>query len=814
MTSKISSFNIAMEDLRQRSWMLALSLLGSFLALPVTFLLANRQFLSSLHPERTNGMTPAQWLTENYYNFFNGDSAFFSGFVLIAGAFIVGICGSRYLYSRRKSDLFHSLPIKRGKLFLIQWLNGFLIWLVPMVLCTMLTYFFALFNLLRVGGLGYAGLVFVGILKTMGILIIAYLTIYHFCLVCTAFCGNALNALCSTLLLGSAVMILYGLIHSLCDELFDTFVSLPFSPEQLVWASPIVNGFWVLNLTDVLDSVFGSQTNAALPSLFYLGMTLLVLAGNLGLAYRLFVKRPSELAERGICRPSAQHMMRLLAGFFGGICGAMFFSFIVGPENALGWQLFGGILFGGFAFGVMDIIMQRSFRTFFAHKWEMISCIAVSCLFFLSFIFDWIGYNTRIPAREQIQSATVGFYYYTDDSYVYELDRSGNLMRKNSSDYLPDIGFTDVDQIYALLQAAQKFSTDYNLSGPYAAVAESGRSSYLYLDPDGPSTLPDDINSYFPRNYQIRTFTIQVKLKSGLTFLRQYQISDASRELLRPFLENDGYRENFYKLSSGLLGLPESMDIETRFSYRIFPIKEKTQISAIMEAYQKDFLEHYCLEELDDGCSPLRFSLNFPGSNYGFSLDVYETYTNTMEVLQSIFPDYPLSMKDFVQKDLTEGRSLSSIEVSLDLGTTDKGHPIPITRESLGSYFGLEGYPDFATYQLQLDEEYQEKETEAQENPENEEESGEEKRVYDETVIYEEISLSITEKEDLRDLTDFLHAGRLNSAFLGTSGGEYIQFGSGVTEEERSFPCYVKKGELPQEWIDRLLEQGTIRTYY
>ena len=45
MTSRISYYKIALEDLRRRIWMLALSCLGNVLALPVTFLIMNHDYL-------------------------------------------------------------------------------------------------------------------------------------------------------------------------------------------------------------------------------------------------------------------------------------------------------------------------------------------------------------------------------------------------------------------------------------------------------------------------------------------------------------------------------------------------------------------------------------------------------------------------------------------------------------------------------------------------------------------------------------------------------------------------------------------------
>ena len=72
MTSKISYSNIsyykiALEDFRHKLWMLALSCLGSFLALPVAFLMSNRGYMSRIY--NASETTPQERLQHYYINF-------------------------------------------------------------------------------------------------------------------------------------------------------------------------------------------------------------------------------------------------------------------------------------------------------------------------------------------------------------------------------------------------------------------------------------------------------------------------------------------------------------------------------------------------------------------------------------------------------------------------------------------------------------------------------------------------------------------------------------------------------------------------
>lgn len=764
MTSKISSFKIAIEDIRHRVWMLALSCLGSFLALPVSFLLCNRDYLSSASYYENYGLL-GEHLYHDYTNFIFRHSVLLQAVVLFAGAFIVGICSFRHLYSRRMADLYHALPVKRERFFLIYWLDGVLIYLVPLLIGNLLTLGIMLVNLAHTGSTAYFGSLLASSLLQIGILLTAYLTVYHFCLVCVGFSGNAFNALCSICLLGSSAAALYAFVYELCDSFFRHFMDLPLTLWDIAWASPLVSAFLTVSIPDSAADYFiaGDFVPDQGKLLFLFVSVTLVWIVNLLLALLLYVKRPSELAERGVRSPLIQHPARILAAVLGGLSGAFIFYGML-DRDAVGWHLFGLILGGVFAFGVMDIILNMNFRAFFSHKWEMLATLLVSCLLFLSFSYDWFGYDTRIPDKEDIVSASFRFTGYGDSSYSLTLDPDSMTVNSTSSSAYrfgssPDMEYTDTDAIYALLSAI----------APQKSIPGGTHfSTGCYAD---------------------------IRLRGGRMFRRYYQVSEYELELVRPILESDAYRSTYYRASSGLLGAPDTISIEDSLLNIVYTNTDSEQIRLISEAYRQDLLEHYCLEKLENGLVVGNLSMHY-GRNV-VDLDVYEDYTHTIAALRDAVPGIAFSLEDLSIKQINAGVEPPYLNTMR----------LPVSREFYGSYFGLDGYPDYADFiagKEALDT--PEASGTADGSPESalpEEVKPTATREFDGSFPI----LTLTEKEDFEALAPFLHpcGRRVTSPLFSESQREYVCFGEIQTTSNQYVTCYVKKGELPEEWIDRIL---------
>lgn len=116
MTSKISFAKLLREDMKRRSWLLALCTVAFFLLGPVICLMnLESQF-------RRVRLDMGQYTLKDVKEWFLGFVGFNNGLLMAAVCICAVLCavtGYQYLHSRTKVDLFHSIPVKREKFFLV-----------------------------------------------------------------------------------------------------------------------------------------------------------------------------------------------------------------------------------------------------------------------------------------------------------------------------------------------------------------------------------------------------------------------------------------------------------------------------------------------------------------------------------------------------------------------------------------------------------------------------------------------------------------------------------------------------------------------
>ena len=126
MKSKIFSSKFLKASMKGNAWIPALLSIGFLLAFPVAMLLVIGEW---------NGLeiyTPEQMslLYENLWR----DGLMATGFVVVAIASALNaFSGFFYLYSQRKVDFYHSLPMKRSHMFVQKLWMGILYYLIPYV---------------------------------------------------------------------------------------------------------------------------------------------------------------------------------------------------------------------------------------------------------------------------------------------------------------------------------------------------------------------------------------------------------------------------------------------------------------------------------------------------------------------------------------------------------------------------------------------------------------------------------------------------------------------------------------------------------
>ncbi|MCD8325379.1 MAG: hypothetical protein LUC90_01480 [Lachnospiraceae bacterium] len=645
MTSRHFFFKYMIEDLRHRVWMAALSMLGSFLSMPVAFLLVQNSYQSAYNNYLVAGRQARalEYLQEELIDTFSTYGCVSCGFIAVVGAVIVGLFGFRYLFRRDMVDTWHSLPVKRSTLFWVNYLNGFLIWFVPFVINLLITLAIASGDMVRSG---IPGTLLGCVLTTVFVVTVSFLTVYNLVLLGVMLSGNVLNAMVSSGFVGLVAAVAYLIDWMGLAVYMDTFYSMPVDfDESALWLSPVISSVWILGLRHNVTIMTGE----------FLGKCLIVLLTAvlmLAASFAVYQKRPSEAAGGGVYFKGLSAVMRFVTAVAAGFGGWMFFAAVSGNAEAgdsPAWGIFGGILVSFLAYGVLDIVFSMGFKAFLSHKKAMIGAVVCSVLLGLSFSQDWYGYDTYLPSEARIEEAGIylGYYY-----------SGGNVLDR--------MHYTDSGDIYALLSNA----------------AENARDQVYDGDAQG--------------------VTMRITLKNGRTYYRYYILDSACRESLVNVMESDTYVESVYGITDSMAETISYLWLSR--GYESTYIRESDDIddtrTRIAEALRKD-IEEYGIQALYSE-DTVYCTINFSGydredERYASrSFNITDQWVNTIQVLKD------LGYGSYAEPLSAENVEYLSFYYTIDEEDFENTEDILLV---LGEYFGV----DMTGESLELDsEEYAE----------------------------------------------------------------------------------------------------------
>lgn len=582
MTSKRSFFNFMKEDLRHKVWMIALSLLGNFLAILVAFLIVEDSILRNLGVD-------LEIYTDTYIgsvvSFFNEVLTGLGGTIALIGAVIVGLFGFRFLFSKKMVDTYHSLPIKRNTQFWVTYVNGILIWLVPYLVSLLITLVIAVINMVPIGGWWACGLILKAAGMTSLVLLIGFLLMYHLVLVAVMLCGNVFNTLVTTCIIGCAVLCIYGLGIIFFEYYMDAFYATEQLAEAVIYTSPLVSAIYMLLAYCQGDPTFNFTTT------MNVNFIVMVLLGTA--AWRLYCKRASELAEQGVKNKIATTIMKLIASVLGGMGGWLVFVLIT-DANSVGWGIFGCILVSVMVYGVLDIIFHMDFKAFLANKLWMAATTVVALMLCLAFNMDWFGYDEYLPKQEKIQSMAIYAREYSNHYLNNEKDNPLELMEYKDQENIYKFLCTGVDNL-------NYFASDY-----------------------------EGTNLYYGNEYD--NVIVKVTLNNGRSYYRQYNLFEKDAEVFRAIVLNEDYAESNLVIDEKKRQSIYRVAIRTENTYIEEEEQRREVLDDLITAYNQDVLEHPEGAILGEG--RLMVQLRMYTHQYtNYYLDIYESMEHTMAAL-------------------------------------------------------------------------------------------------------------------------------------------------------------------------------------
>ncbi|MDE7284933.1 MAG: hypothetical protein K2N85_15325 [Lachnospiraceae bacterium] len=514
--------------------------------------------------------------------------------VVMALAALIGIQGFAYLYSRKKVDMYHSVPVSAKSRFIVVYINGIIIYLVSYLLSIIIAIGFAGIN----GAVNGRVLIECSLAFLLNILY--FLVIYNAVILAMMLAGNIIIA-------GGIAIVLLGIDFAL-EIILGDMRGYFFSTADSAFDSREVK---YCVLFDYIDYVYHWKTeirlsaiiNGVLPICF----KCLVFAVIFGiLAYLFYRKRPAEAAGRAVAFPLVKPVLKIAVAVTSGIavCSLLYVS-IFRYTDASKLSIGSAALLCGSA-GLaailcsvcLEAVYEFDVRAAVKHIASTCVSVVIAMSVFCIYYFDVFGYDSYVPEPDKVESAAILFFY--DQSY-FEIDEStGSSSYISEIDYLKDNMFlTDIDAICSLIEKDRK--SEWNPES-----MEDGRY----------------INVFF-------------RLKSGKEVNRRYAVDFAdpsNEELLDRVLGTKEYREGHYQVFKAEDMIRDNI-WQVTYSNGTMDTELSVEVSKLREAWMKDMQQYdFTLARNGRQCGYMEFTV--ANTYREWRLPVYENFKNTIAYLE------------------------------------------------------------------------------------------------------------------------------------------------------------------------------------
>ena len=541
MTSKSLFFKLMKEDFKTRVWTLAISILIFFFSLIVA-----TAMMISFNLYNSSTYNYSDDLAMNFMSYIGINNPFF-GIIFIVLSLVMAMSGFSYLYSKKKVDLYHSLPVKREVLYFIKLINGILIVVIPFIICEIVA------SLLAIANTGKISILIAAIWAiaewTLLFILSYFLTVFSIMLT-----GNMLIGILACGFFSFYFPLISLVLKGYQSTFFDTYYTSGFIIENVL---PNMSSFMLM------FNIF---------ELKWLTRIIIVILASIAFLFInlfLYKKRASEAAGKSVSFNVIKLPIKSMMVIFMSIL-----MYLLGYEvmnDSIGWGLFGLIVSGVITHCVMEIIYNQDFKKIFAKKIELLVLIIISIFIAAAFQFDIFGYDSYIPSASQIKSTAV----------------ISNLLESNSEQYYNKVEISDgyyndsfVDVDYASdskIEADLIKKMDIQNKDAVLELARQGIEAAKYdLEPHGD----------FDR------VLISYKLKNGRTVGRVYYVDlDQSTSGLSSVYADESYKKSSYPILSEN---PENivsvdfngiMDNDTHIVFHDDELKKK-----FVETYKKELM--------------------------------------------------------------------------------------------------------------------------------------------------------------------------------------------------------------------------------
>ncbi|MBR4168875.1 MAG: hypothetical protein IKR47_04005 [Lachnospiraceae bacterium] len=586
MTSKTLWNNLLKTECKHRIWVYVVSFLV-MLYMPVSLLMM-------IDAMELNGYMLPQGMIDNLIMYFENGGYGGGGVIMMVIGFATAFLCFFFVYSKPSIDLFHSLPVRREKLYLAKYVAG----LVPGVLLQILVNALA-FVILVVKGYWIKEITGV-FLFTCLVNLVGFLIAYNVAIIAIMLTGTLVVGILGGVTLMGFVSFVTMLIEGYSSACFQTYWNLTYTKSILYM---LINPVQIIML---------QRTDDHLALRFVLLIAESLVLGWIGLI--LYKKRPSESTSKSLCHGISKPLIRIPLVIAAALAGGVYVSFMFNNLPAI-WYWAAFLIIGVLAHIVLELIFEQEIKGIWRHPVQLLASLAVAAFISLIFQYDLFGYDRYLPKEADISRASVRLSGIEGEIGHMELDEKGGYGYVDYESILKDIDLSDRDAVLTLAKAGID-----SLDPERSAIARR-QNSMQYID------MPDREPLYF---------TIRYELKSGREVYRSYKADfDGIYAATERIYEDPAYRDYLYQVDDFI-----DWDAIRILSARTWDDTQafdnmQIDVKAFLNAYAKD-LEERKLSDLAE-IPLLRLSSYDPVSYYDLlsGYYVYASDRNTMAYLKS-----------------------------------------------------------------------------------------------------------------------------------------------------------------------------------
>ena len=650
MTSKISCVKLIRENIRHRMWLAALCAVAFLLMMPVYSIL----YLNSMNgPGYEQDPAQLSFFLDYLPTLFNCSRLALFACTFAILVLLCALTGFWHIHSREKLDLYHTLPVRRGKLYAVSWLSGLIMLYVPYLICAALT----------AAVVAASGLVpmtgHVAVLCLRAVLggIAAVFVLYNACVFATVLTSRTVTALLSCLAVSVYPLIALYSIYMLQGDFFHSFYTTGQTLTERLALHLSPASLFVYVLHESSTGSFFTLTAAAV----VVGAVLMTASF---LLYRIY---PSEAAGSALAFRRSAPVLKVLIVIPCSIFAVLLILDFMQVPNGIITTLL-SVLAAVLLCAVIEFLFHMDLRKLLLGWKSSLIAIAGVAAVLCGFQFDLTGYDTYLPDEGELKTVSI---YPDSFSYYFSYPGYDDRIKAETESYVPA---DQTDAAYTLAQSGIN-----NL--------ENGIT---------PDSIYESASNHTDGEYMTAVF--HYTLNSGRTVSRQYALRrDELKEAMTGFLADEEYRRRLFPVTQ--IDKSRTNDITVTDLYGTEELLEldPDQREALLNAYETDLMNadpdtlinetevaqlNIYLPDPEDvstaETSDIRTS-QASSSTTGYSghlmggLYIYPGFSNTLDLLESygytpsedIDPAGLISLRMTVYPDSVSGESFEKIQAGL-----------------------------------------------------------------------------------------------------------------------------------------------------